>query len=1055
MLRCGLVLHAPQCPRVQASPLRGIWTPAPVRNATTFLNGGINDGAPSESPVSMLVAHANRAKGAQADVLVRHLAASLPPSLRQPGDSHSNALSGARDIAKLLLAAQRNEKGNRRIDVLAHLGMVRRRWRAVIWLVKHVIEHLGSKPGSGHLTAPAPWKSSWHDSISEVTLGAIELPHHEDMSGRFNNAAATLPAAETSLLPEYATAMAPEADSRTDATLLHAFLGLVWRSIGAMTVQCADGTMEPGVLEIIAYLHHRGFMPTSIYNRKPTNDATAIQQPPTLHLLSSRILTSLSDAAWRAHEKLVVEEAKAKGGAYSPLGPEVPGSVWKVNVAGLRTEIWLELILWSCLHGGWVLEGMDILALLCKQQSWKPLAWRSLIHNDADAHEDWGKISAFFSSKTQAAMELRGVGNLDVSRTVSSEVVLAYIDALLVHAGAGGVEQSVRPSAVLDPLLLLRRFLHRSTLGQSDEYWNAVVLRFVESRPEYIYSGASLVPLWQLVLPLQDAKEVERTAKLPLGVYDGSAIILGLAHQALYLRIRTGDLQGALRIFKSLQTYTDFNKRRAVQDFFTNARERLRNLSDHEERFTSNYSGFESPLHNLGLPPSIMGPFLELVTDAKAYDFGRWLLSSDDVDGPVIAEASYNEPLLAPALLRFAVETSDKDLLAKLLRLRSLAPAGSRESITTDHGILQSFFDAQVRLRRWEAAAGTLRQCIESSDATWNILNLATLARVMLTLRKNSLETKGSDDLTSASKLFSEMLRGAYNRQGNQKKRRDGDRQKTLVLALSAIDGYWAEFCKPFLDVLQQRRVHMNFSLITIAFNTLLEGVVENYGAVAARRWLGLFWPHSVRKAQAQEAARRRGDAGSHDQGQSPLRLLQTVAAQRTLIPLPNRPARTVAMYGGVQPNITTIRIILRRAIQDLKVMSPRQKTAAETGGQMDSLSAGTMRIAEGDKGEAKAIDTSPSGMVVWCVNRFRELGLRNRDINEELSAELSTAELESMQKQVPRWLERPDDDHVDVQGSNQDLDEQNDANDEVSQHDRDESNKRNAGGSQTEEHGT
>ena len=188
--------------------------------------------------------------------------------------------------------------------------------------------------------------SIWNGEISldQLTENSIEID--VSMSGRTGLSDQKLNTRDTGL---HHSAVSDSFEHQLQ--LRRNALGVVWRSLGAMTISCADGTIRPEILEIVAHLHHSGIMPASIYSRKPRLDETAIQQPPTLHLLSSRILTSLSDAAWRAHERIVLEQAKVNVNKSLPLRPELPGSAYRISVSGLRAEIWLELILWSCLHG--------------------------------------------------------------------------------------------------------------------------------------------------------------------------------------------------------------------------------------------------------------------------------------------------------------------------------------------------------------------------------------------------------------------------------------------------------------------------------------------------------------------------------------------------------------------------------------------------------------------------------------------------------------------------------------------------------------------------------
>jgi hypothetical protein len=51
------------------------------------------------------------------------------------------------------------------------------------------------------------------------------------------------------------------------------------------------------------------------------------------------------------------------------------------------------------------------------------------------------------------------------------------------------------------------------------------------------------------------------------------------------------------------------------------------------------------------VPEPVLAAFIDLITDAKAYDLGRWLLYSDETGGSVIR--FFSSVTVAPALLRF------------------------------------------------------------------------------------------------------------------------------------------------------------------------------------------------------------------------------------------------------------------------------------------------------------------------------------------------------------------------------------------------------------------
>ena len=255
-------------------------------------------------------------------VWVALLEAGLPSHLRHHASSQGGEEIDAAHIAQILIAAQRvNELTNvekEGVDPLFHLGVVQGRWNAVVWIVKRLVEAFGGQGLHNNRDAERifPWKSEqplWQLTTNEIDLG-------QDVTIFKSSPAAVNMASKL----DEDTQDAEEKSERHEI-LRRDCLGHIWRSLGHMTMVCADDGMKPEILEIIAYLHHMEIMPMSIYNQRPSPDSTAIQQPPTLRLFSSRILTSLSDAAWRAHEKRSSRKQRPKVETMSHYAPRYQG----------------------------------------------------------------------------------------------------------------------------------------------------------------------------------------------------------------------------------------------------------------------------------------------------------------------------------------------------------------------------------------------------------------------------------------------------------------------------------------------------------------------------------------------------------------------------------------------------------------------------------------------------------------------------------------------------------------------------------------------------------
>ncbi|KAK3715828.1 hypothetical protein LTR37_006811 [Vermiconidia calcicola] len=933
------------------------------------------------------------------------LEAGLPPHLRIRPESATYVISGVEDIAEILLAAQRLVQPKNGIDLLCYLGVEKGRWSAVVWLVKRMVEAFGADRLRQWRLAQTICSWSSDHSLDTITGERILV---EDLAGSGPKLHLASPVQST--LDELTDDLKPDNLSRREL-LQHDALGQIWRSLGHMTIACANEDMKPEILEIIAYLHHMEIMPSSIYNQKPSTEAMVIQQPPTLNLFSSRILTSLSDAAWRAHAKLVVEEAKAKGGEYASLRPEIPGTAYRVNVAGLRPEIWLELILWSCLHGGWILQGTELLRMMYTErghQLWRPQSWRSTVAEAGSEDPDWDKLVFSFNTRKPSTMDYPKLKSpVSIERTISSEAVNAYIDALLSSTRLGVGERGLSPGYVLKQLRMLQNFLSRADLALGAGSWDAVVLRYFDSHQESIDQVSGFEELAKLSPAMGQELNVAANRDLPPYILDGSAAVLGLSHEAIRSRIRHGDAQGALRLFKLLFSRADENKRRSLADFLEKqAQSSRKDATAGSQMFTSHFSGIDYPAFDTQVPSSVLGPLMELVADSGAYDFGKWLLYSNEIDGPVIPERLYSDPIVAPALFRFAAETVDKVLLTKLIRARALP---------TEHGspdlrknVLLTMFDSQVKRGRWDAAVRILENVQLTPYAYWNIINLAHVARAALIESggATSVDQSSQNDLPRAKDLFSDMVQGKYERLGERPK--DAREQITsLLITLAAVDESWAAFCVPLLP--RERKSHHSFLLPAKAFNIMLEGVAEVYSASTARRVLRAVWPHAIRRA------RRSGEGSVGSEATEPRMprfersSLENPDRFRNVIELSSQPPHTVVVYGGFKPNMMTILLIFRRALEEFKTAgSPKASSTIEPLAAHLPASPITKSVADNDA-EDELADDSLSGLVVWAARHLRILRRTDNEILTELQRSLSEDELESIREQLPRLVGQAD----------------------------------------------
>ncbi|KAM0720724.1 hypothetical protein Q7P37_004861 [Cladosporium fusiforme] len=836
----------------------------------------------------------------------------LPPHLRSDAAHHTNVADNQEfkprpaETADLVLEAE---------GFLSWLAVQQGRWKAAVWIVKLLLECYHSE--SPHSNCMSHLIQQWNrtgtlDDLLDEPLylvsktGEVATPHVKQSS-----------AASLDELTSAPDRMGHYERKR------HDILGVIWCGIGRLIISCANdpniagGEVKTEILEMIALLHHYELMPSSIYTYVPSESEDAIQQPPTLHLLSSRIMTALSDATWRAREMSAMEEAKRTGS--SPLGPEAKGASYRVRVSGIKPEVWLELILWSCLHGGWTLDGAALLSTLCRtgNEKWMPISWRdalsAIVPFGRDDLLDWDNIKYMFDNRSTATMDAVDVTGLRIEKTISSEVVNAYIDALLNAVRVGVGERGIPLSAVMTPLRNLRGFLKRANLNLGGGSWDAMLLRLVESGGTDIQQDPSILRRLARLSPrIGDELKSRRSQVLPAYVLDGSAALLGLLHRALYAEIKNGNLEGALEAFKLLQERVDDDRHRSLSDFFEHMHlNSAKSGSSSRQLFTSNFSGIDYPSFDTQIPPTTLAAFLELVTDNKVFDFGYWMLNNQDIDGPIISDHMYSEPTVSAAIVRFANAVDDKQLLSKVTELGSTRATDGRPTVPNE--LLQAFFDMQIELRQWDSALRILEHMRDTEGFNWSVANAASVAKVMiLESRPEMKETTTSFKYAKA--FFQAMLAGRYGTPTRIK--HFAFSFDTLSIVLSTIDTRLAAL----FDGLHRLPKHPKFTLDSIAFNKIVDGVACAQGSKAARVLVERF-TQNPKDLPTDESGKLHQVVETFPQRIPPaFRTLDTSRLlSRTVVTLADARATRVAVYGNLKLSPSTMHIICRQALKELR----------------------------------------------------------------------------------------------------------------------------------------
>ena len=898
----------------------------------------LNTGPKQGLPNSKSTAYQNQTRQ-----YIARLDVCLPPHLR----SHEGALASSASVftpdaletARLALDADRHFSG-----FLTWLAIDQGRWRAAVWIVKLLVEHFHPKPPLSSRLSHTIQKWNLKGSLDDAVKNPLYLAPQSGWT--------TTPHIQVSSAPSLHELTDDKPESLTQSEILrHNILGLVWRDIGRLIIACATdhkiagGEVKPDVLEMIALLHHYELMPESIYTYVPAESPDAIQQPPTLHLLSTRIFTALSDATWRAREMSALEEAKRQGSGTAGL--EARGSSYRVRVSGIKPEIWLELILWSCLHGGWIADGTSLLRSLYRskaQEQWKPISWRDSLNAIMPPGQkdllDWDSMKFMFDNRSSATMDGVDITGLRVDKTVSSEIVNAYIDALLTMISTGVGGRGISLNLVTRSVRFLRQFLRRANLNLGGGSWDAMMIRLVESGSIDVDRNPHIVQ--QLIgLSPRIGEELlsRRSQVIPAYVLDGSAAILGLLHRALYAEIKNSNLEGALKVFKLLQERVDDDRHQSLNDFFSH-KYPFTTASDPKSngRSTSSFSGIDYPSFSTQIPPATLAAFLELVTNNRYFDLGDWMLGigNTDIDGPLIPSSIYSNPLISASVVNHATATNNTLLLENITKLGTARAEEGNPKIPRE--LLQAFFNTQIELRRWDAATRILEHMNDTPDFDWSMGNAARVAKAMIIMQHQDAAPSGSSEpLTNrAEDIFSSLLQGKYGKaQLEAPNYRSIARVNTLCVVLASVSPHFAARVHAIRPLPKQ----FNFTLSVTAFNDILEAVVATQGSEAGRALVDRFAIKTAAGSERKNGRREREDGNEdfdektnleqRDVDDSPLPppmprfLRDAIEADklpRASIPILNgqNGYQPVAMYGRFQKlGPTTVRIIVRQAVRE------------------------------------------------------------------------------------------------------------------------------------------
>ncbi len=960
------------CPKQRTSRVREY---AIVAKESRSENKDFLDSSERDYTAALVSSPCRRNPKAWAEVLDQYLPHELRLGANGTGRQYSagDTLRPIESLPRLLWSARTTKP--LKLDLLSFVGVAQGRWEAVVWLAKAMLnQSLRPKYALDWETARNVHDDPWlrfGESLEELTSHPIWV----EESPRTSNPSPSLGETKTSEHWQVAD------------HLKHEGVGQIWQSIGCMILQAADHSTEDenfklimfNVYQILAHLHHINALPETIYNYTPAEDPSVLQRPPTLNLLSSRIMTILSDTAWKVHEKEVSSktfpiEASKKKNDY-----DIPAASLQPRFRELGPEVWLDLVLWSCVEGGWITEGAWIVGEMMRrkgEQRWSAVNWHALSKQSVQS-DAWSRVKSEIarSRMNQIGRGISIAGRPGdptiletVPRTVSSEVIVALSDGLVSTMRRTTSLQGNSPAEVQQYLNVCKNLLERKHFALDTNSWNGIVLRLVESgglsleaEPRLLEYIINLTPSYLKEL---DPSKIDESPSSSAGGYtaDQTTANLGLLHKLLHAFSNQGDLQGALRTFRKLQVSVDANRNRAIQEFALN----LGGQKAVEASSDSTGDDFDAvPGVHLSIPTNVLAAFLDLVTEAKLFEFGRWLLNSDEVDGPTIPPGRYSDEALQPALLRFATATADASLLNKITKTL-VAPLPVN--------ILRALMHCQIPLRKFDAIGNILAYFQQDKGMEWNATDVMVIARAVLRI-ENDTKINSFDKahlMSKAHALLQGLLQGKYNSASDQSQVPDLSQvimANQLGRILQTVPGTLANMAA---TVGQPKRVNASCNVPSDAFNILLEGVVETYGSSAGRRlwnrWCGRIYPDAFKRPMQQVDGAGRVVVPN-------LQLLRTI--MRPIALARHDAGNKQSLSGKESPSIGK---------------EQRQTSAAST--------AGGCNISEQHGHGNAGVSERPSleqerNTVRWGLSIYKKFGLADKEINMEFPGALSLRETE------------------------------------------------------------
>ena len=778
------------------------------------------------------------------EVWMHRLDRFLPIGLRLNNEStNQDSRSDIHALLELLQKARNDlrKQFGESIDVLTYMVIGHGRHTAVLHLIETLLSFAAaSKAVSSHNSLPSnlQWDTPYTNALSEG-------------SGPINVNVLKRPALNGpgSLESQYE---ATPNDKDENVALAH-----VWQFLGAIVVRSANNVPEEAqaLLTIarraLATVHHLDLIPDKVYSYSLAHLSSTLQRPPILHLLSSRILTTLSDAVWRAKQDEAISDATSSGVTYKQLGQDPPGGRFRLKVRDLGPEAWLELILWCCVEGGHETTGTNIVKMLATQTDdpWFSVRWTDNPDQQIPAVIDWDRVKMRTGGtvgRIEGYSSEEPLVNIP-SRTISVEVVLALVESVLNSANLRRSDQSYSVLSNGKRICQLISFLEPHSLPS--QYFDYLTLRMLQIEgldlakpPELLHSWSSAVA-WLRSLESTHARPPPSIDFRYQTVTDRSELQAGLLHQVLQAYLHAGYPNEAADVFNDVQQLVDSSKVQAITSFISTPLSTRPGFFDgrpqkRQPDFVESPKRQPDFVDSHGqLPIHRLAAFLNMVAENNMEMLGEWMLYSDDIDGPVIPKSSFGQPSMATALVRYAGESSDKVVSDRVVRISMQGRTKPQVKY------LRARVNACIRTFDISGASRCLAKLMDAVAGGYSADNLAHLAGALLRLEARPNSEVVANKSAQVRSLMQDILDGYFD--GNK-----GAFYRTQITLFRQQIGHllriFDNLMSPGLNEVSSQYMSRYpsgnaASLEPKTFDIILTAIVESKGAVQGMKTWEMF----------------------------------------------------------------------------------------------------------------------------------------------------------------------------------------------------------------------